>query len=80
MGRICDLNADLAQLVEHLSCKQRVGGSSPLISIGYLTPKLMIGIKNKPLFNWDLIPVFFIYITKICLVVNCLENFKQKLF
>lgn len=25
-------NAGLAQLVEHLPCKQRVGGSSPLTS------------------------------------------------
>ena len=24
-------NADLAQLAEHLSCKQRVGGSNPLV-------------------------------------------------
>ena len=27
------MHADLAQLAEHLSCKQRVGGSNPLVGI-----------------------------------------------
>ena len=38
MGRlcytiICWLNADLAQLAEHLTSNEEVGGSSPLVSI-----------------------------------------------
>ena len=31
---ISALSGDVAQLVEHLLCKQGVGGSSPLVSTG----------------------------------------------
>ena len=42
--------ADLAQLVEHLICNQRVSGSNPLIGIGiFLSPSALGGGIPSPL-------------------------------
>ena len=40
--------ADLAQLVEHLICNQRVSGSNPLIGMGYFYPQVHLVMTYHP--------------------------------